>query len=480
MRATIYVPGDAAALALGADAVADAIAATAAARGIELRLVRNGTRGMVWLEPLVEVVTPQGRIAYGPVTIDRVGSLFAANFLAGGDHPLRLGPTEQIPWLARQERRVTQRLGVVDPRSLADYIARGGGEGLCRAQSMVPAAIVQAVADSGLRGRGGAAFPAGIKWRTVHDAAAGQKYVVCNADEGDSGTFSDRMLMEGDPFCLLEGMAIAGRAVGADSGFIYVRSEYPHAIAALEAAIAAAGDFLGKFRIEVRKGAGSYVCGEETALLESLEGRRGIVRSKPPLPAVEGLFGRPTLIHNVITLASVPDILAASAAAYRDLGTGRSRGTLPFQLGGNIRRGGLVELPFGASLRELLYDFGGGSRSGRPLRAVQVGGPLGAYLPESQFDTPLDYEAFAAIGGRPWPRRHRRLRRHGGHGEAGALRDEVLRHRILRQVHALPHRLDARRRGHRPHPGRRCRRRLNCWKTSARPWCRARPAPWAA
>jgi formate dehydrogenase iron-sulfur subunit len=398
MRATIYVPGDAAALALGADAVADAIAATAAARGIELRLVRNGTRGMVWLEPLVEVATPKGRIAYGPVTVDLVDSLFAANFLAGGDHPLRLGPTEQIPWLARQERRVTQRLGVVDPRSLTDYIARGGGEGLRKALAMAPAAIVQAVADSGLRGRGGAAFPAGIKWRTVHDAAAGQKYVVCNADEGDSGTFSDRMLMEGDPFCLLEGMAIAGRAVGADRGYIYVRSEYPHAIAALEAAIAGAGDFLAGFRVEVRKGAGSYVCGEETALLESLEGRRGIVRSKPPLPAIEGLFGRPTLIHNVITLASVPDILAGGAAGYREQGTGRSRGTLPFQLAGNIKHGGLVELPFGHTLRELLYDFGGGSRSGRPLRAVQVGGPLGAYLPASQFDTPLDYEAFVAIG----------------------------------------------------------------------------------
>ncbi|MBI5898978.1 MAG: formate dehydrogenase [Rhodocyclales bacterium] len=402
MRTTVYVPGDAAALALGADAVADAIAATAAARGIELRLVRNGSRGMVWLEPLVEVVTAQGRIAYGPVTVDVVDSLFAANFPSGGEHPLRLGPTESIPWLARQTRLVTRRLGVVDPRSLADYIARGGGEGLRRARAMAPAAIVQAVTDSGLRGRGGAAFPAGIKWRTVLEAAATQKYVVCNADEGDSGTYSDRMLMEGDPFCLLEGMAIAGRAVGADRGYIYVRSEYPHAIAALQAALAAAGDFLGdgfgKFHVEVRKGAGSYVCGEETALLESLEGRRGIVRSKPPLPAVEGLFGRPTLIHNVITLASVPDILAQGAAAYREHGSGRSHGTLPFQLAGNIRHGGLVEVPFGLTLRELIYDFGGGSRSGRPLRAVQVGGPLGAYLPEAQFDTPLDYEAFAAIG----------------------------------------------------------------------------------
>jgi len=398
MRTTIYVPGDAAALALGADAVAAAVAREAARCGIELRLVRNGSRGMVWLEPLVEVATPRGRIAYGPVTAADVPGLFAAGLAAGAAHALCLGPTEEISWLARQQRLACRRLGVVDPRSLADYVARGGGEGLRRARNMAPGEIVRAVTDSGLRGRGGAAFPAGIKWRTVLDAPAAQKFVVCNADEGDSGTFSDRMLIEGDPFCLLEGMAIAGLAVGATQGYIYVRSEYPHAIAALHAALAAAGDFLGNFRIEVRKGAGSYICGEETALLESLEGRRGIVRAKPPLPAVSGLFGAPTLINNMITLASVPDILAQGAAAYRELGVGRSRGTLPFQLAGNIRYGGLVEVPFGLSLRELLYDFGGGSRSGRPLRAVQVGGPLGAYLPASQFDTVLDYEAFSAIG----------------------------------------------------------------------------------
>ena len=401
-RTTIFVPGDAAALALGADAVAAAIAQEAARCGIALRLVRNGSRGMVWLEPLVEVATPLGRIAYGPVAAADVPGLFAAGFLTGGAHALCLGPTEDIPWLARQQRLACRRIGVVDPRSLADYIARGGGEGLRRARAMATAEIVRAVTDSGLRGRGGAAFPAGIKWQTVLAAPAAQKYIVCNADEGDSGTYSDRMLMEGDPFCLLEGMVIAGLAVGATQGYIYVRSEYPHAVTALEAALEEAGDFLGdgfgKFTIEVRKGAGSYVCGEETALLESLEGKRGIVRAKPPLPAIAGLFGQPTVINNVITLASVPDILAQGAAAYRDLGCGRSRGTLPFQLAGNIKYGGLVEVPFGLSLRELLYDFGGGSRSGRPLRAVQVGGPLGAYLPAAQFDTLLDYEAFAAIG----------------------------------------------------------------------------------
>ncbi|NJD34454.1 MAG: formate dehydrogenase [Betaproteobacteria bacterium] len=398
MSTTIYVPGDAAALALGADAVAAAISEEAARRRIAIKLVRNGTRGMVWLEPLVEVAAPLGRIAYGPVSPADVPGLFDAGFVDGGLHALCLGTTDQIPWMARQQRLVCRRVGVVDPRSLADYVALGGGDGLRRARAMAPADIVRAVTESGLRGRGGAAFPAGIKWQTVLATPAAQKYIVCNADEGDSGTFSDRMLMEGDPFQLLEGMAIAGLAVGASQGYIYVRSEYPHAVAALNAALAVAEDYLGDFRIEVRVGAGSYVCGEETAMLESIEGKRGIVRAKPPLPAITGLFGKPTVINNVITFASVPDILAQGAAAYRDHGCGRSRGTLPFQLAGNIKYGGLVEIPFGLTLRELLYDFGGGSRSGRPLRAVQVGGPLGAYLPEAQFDTVLDYEAFAAIG----------------------------------------------------------------------------------
>jgi formate dehydrogenase iron-sulfur subunit len=398
MTITLYVPGDAAALALGADEVATAITREAEQRGIKLNLVRNGSRGLFWLEPLVEVATAEGRIAYGPVTAADVPKLFAANFTHGGKHALRLGAIEAHPYLAKQQRVSLRRVGVVDPHSLSDYLWHGGGKGLALARQLAPAAIVQQVTDSGLRGRGGAAFPTGIKWKTVLDTQAAQKYIVCNADEGDSGTFSDRMLMEGDPYCLIEGMAIAGLAVGASKGYIYVRSEYPHAFATLNAALKNAGDWLGNFSIEVRQAAGAYVCGEETALLESIEGKRGIVRSKPPLPAISGLFGQPTVINNVITFASVPDIFAQGAAFYRDLGVGRSRGTLPFQLAGNIKFGGLVEIPFGSTLRELLYDYGGGSRSGRPLRAVQVGGPLGAYLPASQFDTVLDYEAFAAVG----------------------------------------------------------------------------------
>lgn len=407
-RIKVYVPRDAAALSVGADDVAHAIAAEAGPRGLDIQLVRNGTRGMLWLEPLVEVETAQGRIAYGPVTLEDVHALFEADFLHGGAHPLNLGLTEEIPYFKRQQRLTFARCGLIDPLSLDDYRAHGGFRGLAQALLMKRGAIVMAVTDSGLRGRGGAAFPAGIKWKTVLDTPADQKYVVCNADEGDSGTFSDRMIMEGDPFLLIEGMTIAGIAAGATQGYIYLRCEYPHAHRVLSEAIriAYAAGYLGKnlqgsrldFDLEVRLGAGAYICGEETSMLESLEGRRGQVRFKPPLPAIAGLFGKPTVINNVITLASVPVILAEGSEHYRDFGMGRSRGTLPVQLAGNIKHGGLVELAFGITLRELLYDCGGGTLSGRPIRAVQVGGPLGAYMPESQFDVKLDYEAFAALG----------------------------------------------------------------------------------
>ncbi|HXJ44863.1 MAG TPA: formate dehydrogenase subunit gamma [Bryobacteraceae bacterium] len=398
----VFIPCDAAALSVGAETVAHAIHLAATQRNLDIEIVRNGTRGMLWLEPLVEVETPSGRMAYGPVTPADVPSLFDANFLEGHQHPLALGLTEEIPWLKKQERLTFARCGITDPLSLADYQANGGLRGLARALELQPAEIVAAVIDSGLRGRGGAGFPTGIKWRTVLNAPADQKFIVCNADEGDSGTFADRILMEGDPFLLLEGMAIAGRAVGATLGYIYLRSEYPHAHHTLQRAIeiARAENLLGPtFDIEVRLGAGAYICGEETSLLESLEGKRGQVRPKPPLPAIEGLFGKPTVVNNVLSLAAVPLILERGAAFYRDYGTGRSRGTLAIQLAGNIKRGGLVERAFGLTLREAIYDFGGGTASGRPLRAVQVGGPLGAYFPASLLDTPLDYEAFTALKG---------------------------------------------------------------------------------
>ncbi|QCS64217.1 NADH-quinone oxidoreductase subunit NuoF [Achromobacter denitrificans] len=403
----IYVPRDAAALAMDADEVARDIERAADERGLSVQIVRNGSRGLLWLEPLVEIATPQGRIAYGPVQPEDVAGLFEAGWLTGGEHALRLGPTEEIPYLKHQERLTFARVGVTDPLSLQDYAAHGGLQGLKRALAMEPGQIIDELVTSGLRGRGGAAFPTGIKWKTVAAAAASQKYIVCNADEGDSGTFADRLLMEGDPYVLIEGMTIAGLAVGATYGYLYVRSEYPQAIETLEAAIARARSvgWLGedvhgsgrRFDLEVRMGAGAYICGEETSLLESIEGKRGVVRAKPPLPAVSGLFGKPTVINNVISLATVPIILAKGAAYYRDYGVGRSHGTLPFQLAGNLKHGGLVEKAFGLTLRDLLYGFGGGSASGRPLRAVQVGGPLGAYLPESQWDVPLDYEAYIRI-----------------------------------------------------------------------------------
>ncbi|HLG47065.1 MAG TPA: NADH-quinone oxidoreductase subunit NuoF [Reyranella sp.] len=408
MSLRIFVPRDAGAIAVGADEVAHALEQAAAGRGLAIDIVRTGSRGLYWLEPMVELATADGRVAFGPVTAADAASLLDA-MLGSGNHPLRLGPADEIPWLKRQTRLTFANCGVIDPRSLDDYRAHGGYRGLERALTLGPAAVVAEVTASGLRGRGGAGFPTGIKWKTVADTAADRKYIVCNADEGDSGTFADRMLIEGDPFLLIEGMTIAALAVGADKGYVYIRSEYPHAVAALNAAIAAArrAGYLGArvggsshaFDIEVRVGAGAYVCGEETSLLESLEGRRGIVRAKPPLPAHKGLFGKPTVINNMLSFAAIPFILAEGAKTYADFGMGRSRGTMPIQLAGNIRHGGLFETAFGITLGELVDDVGGGTFTGRPVRAVQVGGPLGAYFPRALFDTPFDYEAFAARDG---------------------------------------------------------------------------------
>jgi len=404
----IYVPGDAAAAACGADEIAVAIAALAAKRKISVEIVRNGSRGMHWLEPMLEAATEGGRIAYGPVKLADVESVFEAMVAGGGEHKLRVGVPEEHPFLKRQTRLTFARCGIVDPRSLEDYEAHDGYKGLAKAVAN-HGGIVEEVIQSGLRGRGGAGFPTGIKWKTVAETKADRKYIVCNADEGDSGTFADRMIMEGDPFVLIEGMTIAGIAVGAAKGFIYIRSEYPHAIAMMTDAIGIArcAGMLGKtvagsafaFDLEVRVGAGSYVCGEETALLESLEGNRGQVRAKPPLPAHKGLFGKPTIVNNVLSLATVPVIMDKGAAFYKNFGVGRSRGTMPIQLAGNLNYGGLFETPFGITLGALVNDIGGGCFTGRPVKAVQVGGPLGAYFPPSLFDTPFDYEAFAARDG---------------------------------------------------------------------------------
>jgi len=413
----VYVPADSSARSIGADDMADALAASAAQAGI--RLARNGSRGLFWLEPLVEVRAADGlRYAFGPVTPDDVPALVTAGLLTDPpavDHPLALGPTEQLPGLQGQQRVTFARVGVIEPTSAEDYLAHGGLVGLRRALSMTPADVVAEVTASGLRGRGGAGFPTGIKWRTVLEAApavpdpAQPKFVCINADEGDSGTFADRMLMEGDPFSTLEGMAITAYAVGATEGYVYVRSEYPDSVATLRRAIeiAYAHGWLGervlgsdlRFDVSVRVGAGAYICGEETSMLSSLEGRRGEVRAKPPLPALEGLFGRPTVVNNLLSVATVPAILAGGAEAYAALGVERSRGTQVFQLAGNIARGGIVETAFGISVTDLVQTWGGGTASGRPIGAVQVGGPLGAYLGADSLDVPMDYEALAAAGG---------------------------------------------------------------------------------
>jgi formate dehydrogenase iron-sulfur subunit len=407
-RTRIYVPRETSAVSVGADDVAIAIARCAKQSGADIELVRNGSWGASWLEPLVEVEVQGARIAYGNVAPADIQSLFEHNFLTGGDHERRLGPTKEIPYLITQDRWTFFRVGLINPLSLDDFRATSGFKAFEAALGMQRESIIDAIDQSGLRGRGGAGFPTGIKWRAVLAAAEGQKYIACNADEGDSGTFSDRMLMEGDPMCLIEGMAIAGFASGASKGYVYLRSEYPltQRIFGKALELARNAGWLGQniqgsgfdFDIELHMGAGSYVCGEETAMLESLEGKRGIVRSKPPLPVHVGLFGKPTVINNVITLASVPNIIRLGAERYAGYGLNRSKGTLAFQLAGNVKRGGLVEKAFGITLRELIDDFGGGTASGRPVKAVQVGGPLGAYLPAEQLDTPLDYEAFAQIG----------------------------------------------------------------------------------
>jgi formate dehydrogenase iron-sulfur subunit len=376
---TVRISDDAVAIACGADEVAAAFIAAGVA------VERVSSWGMQWLEPLVDI----DGVGYGPVSVDQVADII------NGKVP-SLGRIADHPFIATQTRLTFARAGKTRPLSLDDYYASQGWLGLAKAREMGAEATIATVITSGLRGRGGAGFPAGIKWQTVARADGAQKYIVCNADEGDSATFADRMVMEGDPFMLIEGMAIAGFAVGANKGYVYIRSEYPHAIAKMEAAIKLSAHLVAPFVVEVRVGAGAYVCGEETSLLNSLEGKRGEVRAKPPLPALEGLFGKPTAVNNVLTLAALPWILTHGGDAYAAFGAGRSRGTMPIQIAGNVKHGGLYEVAFGITLGELVNDIGGGTASGRPVRCVQVGGPLGAYLPPAQFHLPLDYEAFAA------------------------------------------------------------------------------------
>jgi len=405
VKPSIYIPNETTACALGADQVAAQMSACLADQGIDARLVRNGSRGAFHLEPLVEVETNGQRLLFGPVSEQDVAGLLAGGTLPDRSHPLCLGEVGDVEFLATQTRLTFARAGVIDPLDFESYVEHGGLQGLQRAFAVGAEATIVEIEQSGLRGRGGAAFPAGVKWRTVAQTPGDEKYVVCNADEGDSGTFADRLLMESDPFQLLEAMALAGAAVGAKRGYIYLRSEYPKAGQVTRAAIDIARQqgLLGEsvlgaahaFDVELRMGAGAYVCGEETAMLESIEGKRGVVRKKPPVPAIEGLFGKPTLVHNVLTLAAATSVMAAGAEHYAALGVGRSTGTMPFQLGGNVAQGGLVELPFGVTMQGLLDDYARATVSGRPMQIVQVGGPLGAYVAANKWDVPMEYEAYA-------------------------------------------------------------------------------------
>ena len=406
MSVRVFVPADSSALSVGADTVASAIVDEARRRGLDIELVRTGSRGLFWLEPLVEVETAAGRVGYGPVAPGEAAQLFDADFLSGGAHPKALGRVEDIPYLARQQRLIFARCGLTDPLSLDDYRRHGGLRGLERALALGPKATVEEVLASGLRGRGGAGFPTGIKWRTTAGVDADQKYVVCNADEGDSGTFADRMLMEGDPFLLIEGMAIAALAVGATIGYVYIRSEYPHAFATFGRAIerARAGGLLGPSVL----GSGHAFDLEAQARRRRLYLRRRDVASGKPRgkaransrqAAVAGDY-RPVRQADGHQQRAELRLDAMDPRARREglrrlTASGRSLGSQPFQLAGNVRYGGLVELAFGATLRDLVEGFGGGTRTGRPIRAVQVGGPLGAYFPATLLDTPLDYESMA-------------------------------------------------------------------------------------
>jgi len=386
-RVRLYLSNDTSSCAAGTERLAEAWRQRS-----DVELVRTSSRGAFYLEPMVERDSPEGRLAWCHVTADDLPKILAGD---GGN------PVSTIPFLSKQTRHTFAAFGMTEPLSLEAYQAHGGFAGLRKARQVSPSAIIREIKTSRLRGRGGAAFPVWKKWDVAATTTADRKYVVANADEGDAGTYCDRMIMEGDPFRLIEGMLICARAIGAGAGYIYCRQEYPAATACLRAAIRAAGEagWLESdgqpFTIEVVSGAGSYVCGEETALLESLEGRRGVVRARPPHPAQSGLYGRPTIVSNVLTFATIPNILARGGAWHASLGTEGSCGTIALQLGGRVKQPGLIEIPFGLTLREVLDQFGQGVADGARLKAVQVGGPLGSLFTDAQLDIPICFDEFA-------------------------------------------------------------------------------------
>ncbi len=410
-------------LAAGAEAVYRALCDEATSRSLDLALVATGCIGYCQQEPLVDVRTPdRGRVLYAQVTPERArelitalaqGELPAAGALAAiredGSEPAKGLPCqEELPFYANQRKIILRNSGLIAPTCLAEYVARGGYRGLARALDLTPQAVVDQVTRSGLRGRGGGGFPTGRKWQICRDAPRAPKYIICNGDEGDPGAYMDRTVLESDPYSVIEGMIIGGHAIGANEGYIYVRDEYPLAVERVTQAVARAEEagLLGKdilgsgfdFAIWVVRGAGAFVCGEETALIASIEGGMGEPRPKPPYPATSGLWGRPTIINNVKTWASVSAILAHGADWYTGIGVEGNTGTVVFSLVGKVANTGLVEVPLGLTLREMIEKIGGGGPSGKTVKAVQTGGPSGGCLPASLFHLPIDYESLTQAG----------------------------------------------------------------------------------
>ena len=378
-------------------------------KNVELR--RTGCMGMCYSEVLVEVFPPQGRrVFYRNVTPEQVQRIVEEHLIGGKPVSEWVMPADEIDNLLSKQRRIVLRnCGIIDPESIDDYLEAGGYKAMEMVlHSMSPQEVIDEVTRSGLRGRGGAGFPTGVKWGFARKSPGSQKYVICNADEGDPGAFMDRSVLESDPHSIIEGMLIAGYAIGASESYIYVRAEYPLAVKRLEIALAQAREkgFIGDgilgsdfdFNISIRQGAGAFVCGEETALMMSIEGRRGMPNFRPPFPAESGLWGKPTNINNVETLANVPWIILNGANAFNAHGTEKSKGTKVFALAGKIARGGLIEVPMGISLKEIVFDIGGGTSKGLDFKAVQIGGPSGGVIPASLAETPVDYESITQTG----------------------------------------------------------------------------------
>ncbi len=398
-------------VAAGGREVYDALSTKLSQSGVKAELKQTGCIGMCYNEVLVEVSSPDGgHVFYRHITTEKVNRMVEEHLIGGQPATEWVIPDEEIGnFLAKQRRIVLRNCGVIDPESIDDYLAAGGYKAIEKVlSSMSPQEVIDEVTKSGLRGRGGAGFPTGVKWNFARKSPGSQKYIICNADEGDPGAFMDRSVLESDPHSVLEGMLIASYAIGASEGYIYVRAEYPLAIRRLEIALAQARErgFIGEtilgysfnFNIRIRQGAGAFVCGEETALIMSIEGRRGMPRFRPPFPAQAGLWGKPTNINNVETFANVSWIILHGADAYNKYGTEKSKGTKVFALAGKVARGGLVEVPMGITLKEIIFDIGGGTSSGLEFKAIQIGGPSGGIIPASLADTPVDYESVTKTG----------------------------------------------------------------------------------